>query len=49
MKFVTKLLAAIFGTQSKQSVYGPRIFQQQTWLDKQVQEAMHKRAFSLDK
>ena len=49
MKFVTKLLAVLLGIQEKRSVYGPRIFQQQTWLDKQVQEAMHKRAFSLDK
>ena len=49
MKFVTKLLAALFGIQEKRPVYGERIFQQQTWLDKQVQEAMHKRSFSLDK
>lgn len=28
--------------------YGWRIFQQQKWLDKQVQEAIRKRGFGLD-
>jgi predicted small secreted protein len=32
----------------KESIYGTAIFYQQTWLDKQVQEAMFKRAYFLE-
>lgn len=32
----------------KKSVYGPSIFYQRTWLAKQVDEALWKRAFRLD-
>jgi hypothetical protein len=32
----------------RQPVFGPRIFQQQTWLDKQVQESLRKRNLNLD-
>lgn len=33
---------------SRQPVFGPRIFQQKSWLTKQVEEAQYKRAFNLD-
>lgn len=33
---------------SRQPVFGPRIFQQRTWLAKQVDEAQYKRTFLLD-
>jgi hypothetical protein len=32
----------------KQPVYGARIFEQQSWLDKQVQDAQWKRRFLVD-
>jgi hypothetical protein len=32
----------------KESIYGSGIFCQQTWISKQVQEALRKRAYNLD-
>ena len=32
----------------KESIYGYGIFCQQTWISKQVQEALRKRAYNLD-
>jgi hypothetical protein len=40
------LLKKLFARQSPQ--YGHRIFRQRTWLAKQVDEAIYKRAFNLD-
>lgn len=34
--------------QKQEPMYGIRIFQQQSWLDKQVQEAQWKRRFLVD-
>jgi hypothetical protein len=33
---------------NKQPVYGSRIFHQRSWLSRQVDEAVRKRAFHLD-
>ena len=35
-------------TRNQKSVYGARIFEQQSWLDKQVQDAQWKRRFLVD-
>ncbi len=35
-------------TRDRKSIYGSRIFQQQSWLDKQVQESQWKRRFLVD-
>jgi len=42
MKFIKKLFA------KKQSTFTARIFEQQSWLDKKVQDAVWKRHFFLD-
>jgi hypothetical protein len=34
--------------QKKKSVFGPRIFQARTWLDKEVEDAIWKKQFNLD-
>jgi hypothetical protein len=39
-------LLALF--RRKQSVYGSHIFRQRSWLSRQVDEAVRKRAFHLD-
>lgn len=44
---VIKYIMSLFKRKPK-SVYGIRIFQQQSWLDKQVQEAQWKRRFLVD-
>jgi hypothetical protein len=41
-----KLIKKLFG--KKQTVFTTRIFEQQSWLDKKVQEAIWKRQFFLD-
>ena len=46
MKFLNAL-ASLF-IRRRQPVFGPRIFQQRTWLAKQVDEAQYKRNFLLD-
>lgn len=46
MKFIHTILNLFLG--QPKPVYGEKIFQQQTWMDKQVQESLHKRTFNLD-
>jgi hypothetical protein len=46
MKIINFILSLF--TRSRQPVFGPRIFQQRTWLAKQVDEAQYKRTFLLD-
>jgi hypothetical protein len=46
-----KLLKKLFGkkqSKKKESVLTARIFEQQSWLDKKVQEAIWKKQFFLD-
>jgi hypothetical protein len=46
MKLLDQIIS-LFVTKQK-PVYGIRIFQQQSWLDKQVQESQWKRRFLVD-
>jgi hypothetical protein len=46
MKLLDQIIS-LFVTKQK-PVYGIRIFQQQSWLDKQVQDAQWKRRFLVD-
>jgi len=39
---ITTIVNKLLGRKAK-PVYGPRIFQQRTWLNKQVDDAMYKR------
>jgi len=50
MKFIAPILELIVSlfVRRRQPVFGPRIFQQKSWLSKQVEEAQYKRAFNLD-
>ncbi len=41
-----KFLARFFARPT--SVYGPNIFSQRTWLTKQIDEQLRKRAYGLD-
>lgn len=44
---ILELIVSLF-IRRRQPVFGPRIFQQKSWLTKQVEEAQYKRAFQLD-
>lgn len=46
MKIINRIVS-LFAPR-RESVYGIRIFQQQSWLEKQVQETQWKRRFLVD-
>jgi len=46
MKIINRILSLFL--QKQEPMYGIRIFQQQSWLEKQVQEAQWKRRFLVD-
>jgi hypothetical protein len=46
MQIINRILSLF--TRNRKSIYGPRIFEQQSWLDKEVQEAQWKRRFLID-
>jgi ribosomal protein L31E len=46
MKKVIEKIKKVF--KRKESVYGTRIFDQQSWLDNKVNDAVWKRQFNLD-
>jgi hypothetical protein len=46
MKKVIEKIKKVF--KRKKPVYGTRIFDQQSWLDKKVSDAVWKRQFNLD-
>jgi hypothetical protein len=46
MQLINRILSLF--TRNRKPVYGARIFQQQSWLDKQVQDAQWKRRFLVD-
>jgi hypothetical protein len=46
MKLIICFIDRLFNR--SQSQYGPNIFRQQSWLDKQVEEAQWKRRFLVD-
>lgn len=45
MKIINKFLSLF---NKRRPVYGSRIFYQRTWLSRQVDEAMYRRAFQVD-
>ncbi len=46
-QFISKIVGHMLNKRPK-PVYGMRIFYHKSWLDKQVDEAMRKRAYDLD-
>jgi hypothetical protein len=46
MQIINHILSLF--NRNRQSIYGARIFEQQSWLDKQVQESQWKRRFLVD-
>jgi len=46
MKFLNFIVSLFI--RRRQPVFGSRIFQQKSWLTKQVEDAQYKRAFLLD-
>ena len=50
MQLINRIVSSLqlLRSRKRESVYGIKIFQQQSWLDKQVQEAQWKRRFLVD-
>jgi hypothetical protein len=47
MQLINRIVS-LLANRKRKSVYGIGIFQHQSWLDKQVQEAQWKRRFLVD-
>lgn len=45
---IIKRIVSLLANRKRKPVYGIRIYQHQSWLDKQVEEAQWKRRFLVD-